>query len=101
MHCASVHTAGLESLKIVLLKRSAFALDAYRILPARDHAGMGQSGGATPRVRRGTIGRRHEFRADGITDRLLENAVDLIHCLLVDVPADDVGDRGELIGAAR
>src|SRR5438309_8945082 len=52
-------------------------------------------------LRRETIGRRHEFRADGITDRLLENPVDLVHRRLVDVPTHDVGDWRELTGAAR
>src|ERR1700688_5085680 len=52
------------------------------------------------RLRRETIGRRNEFGADGITDRLLENPVDLVHRCLVDVPAYDVGDRRELTRAA-
>jgi hypothetical protein len=36
-HCVSVHTADLESLKIVLLKQIACALDVYRIVPDGKH----------------------------------------------------------------
>ena len=61
---------------------------------------MVKSSTCAVRLGRETIGRRHEFRADRILDRLLQNPVDLRHRRTVDAPAHDVGDRRELIGAA-
>jgi hypothetical protein len=48
-----------------------------------------------------TIGGSHELRTDRIPDRRLQNLVDHCHRGTVDVPADDIDDRCELIGPAR
>src|SRR4030088_110999 len=48
-----------------------------------------------------TIGRRHEFGTDRIPDRLLQNEIDLCHRGAVDAPANNIGDRCQLVGAPR
>ena len=50
------------------------------------------------RLRSKTIRRRHELQSNRVSDRLLQDLVDLSHRGAVDVPANDFGDRRELIG---